>query len=703
MRAASWSTFSQKPLISSNRLGCENVLNASRFATLVGAGVHIGSQLMFLVALTQVASQVTTAKPQEKRTEQEPASVAVDVVVSDGNGRPVKWLREQDFQLVENHGRRQIRSFTAHEKQAANGTFESPKLPENAFTNAFAPEMESLNVIFLDQMITSPEHQQQALEQVAHYIDQKSPGSYFAVFVYRRSDTACQSCDGLRMVQGITANKDLLIGGLRNMEAEPKEPSLLPDTPFEDTSLRALAAIGNFLKDLPGRKQLIWLSDAFDAAPLAERSDIWFPPKFKGWQDVDPTSPVQTLRLASSRLAMSRVAVYPVDLTGKGKKVEKRRLCFDFFWYEHEIHTESEEDSLYTECKSRGIGLDGMAAHTGGRAFHGLDSIQEAMAQAVDEGTNHYTLSYVPAKGKLDGKLRNLKITIDQKDYEVRFRQRYWADDPVAVYRPGTEASPDVVLSGPACINPPGQIAGIPSAMPIQICGDVPLEMVRVTSSSDVNRSKESIDAAMRYGGPELTDLPFSVQITANGKPRKATAEQMAQLANFQSFRDDSVQRAMLNLTKNKKTIVLNSLPAPDEVYLQSFSLDCSTPASDLKLTRAEDGKQAVYLEIAVLAFDERGKKVVGLKDTISIKFSASELERFGKEGFHHRVEFDVPERGVVLRVGVHDISQDKLGAVEIPVWAIKNPFRRQRLHVPALTDDSSAKKHSRKTSIKSP
>lgn len=704
--------------------------------------MRLARQWISLLALTEVVNLTSALLLRGGSTgEQERARVVVDVVVTDKENRRVSGLREQDFQAFENKERQEIRSFTVHELQATAGAFNSPKLPENTFTNVSDSEMQSLNVILLDQMITSTEDQRLALQEVSRYLAQKSPGSYFAIFIYRKSDTACQSCDGLRMLQGITANKELLVGALSSREAEPKQPALLMSgvaaTPgavgvptvggvptvagmdpyqmqrlgwqeLEDTNLRALSYIGNFLKELPGRKQLIWLSDTFDAGPLAERADIWFPPKFRGWQKVDPVSTVQTLHLTADRLAMSRVAVYPIDLSGKSNTVEKKRLCVDFPPY---LHTESEEDSMYFECKAEGMALNYTAAQTGGQAFHDRNRIQEAIARAVDEGTNYYTVSYEPAKGKLSGKLRNVRITLAQKDYQLRFRHRYWADDPAIVFRPGTESSPDIILPlAGGCTNAPGRVGGISNAAPVQLCGaDMPQLAGRIISPTGPDKTEEPILDGMRYGGPELKGVIFEVKVTANGKPKEATAEQMRQVADFESFRDDSVAQAMVNLTKEEKKTkhhgqtVLNSLPLPDPVYLQRFWLDCSIAANELKLTLDEEGNQIANLEIAVVAFDERGKKVAGLKDTISVKFSASQLLRFEKDGYHKRVDFDVPERGSVLRVAVRDVSQGKLGALEIPVWAIKNPFQRRRLKVPVFPDGDTKKETAEKVLRKKP
>lgn len=393
-----------------------------------------------IVALNLVGAIPTNGSGENK--ESDIHQVVVDVVVTDSNNQPVKGLRELDFQVFEGNKLQQIRSFEAHDQQAATQTLQPTKLADNTFSNVGESETGPINVILLDQMTTSTEDQKLAKQELIAYLEQKPPETRFAIFTYRNNgDTFCISCTALRMLQGITADKELLIGALEGRGARPQEPALrlLAAWEIEDTSMHVLAEIGNFLKELSGRKQLIWLSDNFDAAPVAERGDIWFPPKFKGWENVNPLSKEQTLHLAASRLAIARVAVYPIDLIGRSKTIESKRLCPEnsaITWFVGiNLYGQSEEDPRFYKCTgAKGIRVDSMAGKSGGQAFHRRGEIREAIAQAVAEGENYYTLSYSATK-KFDGKLRTIRVAINQKVYQVRFRQHYFADDPSTVYQ----------------------------------------------------------------------------------------------------------------------------------------------------------------------------------------------------------------------------------------------------------------------------
>jgi hypothetical protein len=329
---------------------------------------------------------------------------------------------------------------------------------------------------------------------------------------------------------------------------------------------------------------------------------------------------------------------------------------------------------MYYECTSADEGhVDNMAGKSGGQGFHHRAGVQEAIAQAVAEGENYYTLSYSPTKTSYDGKLRTIRVAINRNDYRVRFRQHYFADDPSTLYRPEAVPSPDIVLPGASITTPwlVGRVSGLDHA-----------------------ESREPITAGMRYGGPELDGLIFEAHVTARGRPTKASEEQMKQLENYKSFRDENTERYMWNLaqqqlkTQNHGQILLSSLPPPDQVYLQGFSIDYSIAASQLGLTGAADGKLIANLEIAVLAFDDRGKEVTGIKDTVS--FAAHAAQAQGSPASEYRIQqtLDVPERASVLRIAMRDVSRNKVGSAEIPIWAISNPYQRRRLEIPVIAED---------------
>ena len=71
-----------------------------------------------------------------------------------------------------------------------------------------------------------------------------------------------------------------------------------------------------------------------------------------------------------------------------------------------------------------------MADATGGRAFVNTNGLTDAVANAIDEGSNFYTLAYTPANSTRDGGFRKIKVQLAREGLTLAYRQGYFADDP---------------------------------------------------------------------------------------------------------------------------------------------------------------------------------------------------------------------------------------------------------------------------------
>lgn len=98
---------------------------------------------------------------------------------------------------------------------------------------------------------------------------------------------------------------------------------------------------------------------------------------------------------------------------------------------------------------------------------------------------------------------------------------------------------------------------------------------------------------------------------------------------------------------------------------------------------------------IAVLAFDERGKEVTGIKDTVSLAVHVAQLQGSPASEYHIEQTLDVPERASVLRIAMRDVSRNEVGSAEILIWAISNPYQRRRLEIPVIAEDGRREKKS--------
>jgi hypothetical protein len=192
------------------------------------------------------------------------------------------------------------------------------------------------------------------------------------------------------------------------------------------TTRDALDSIARHLANVPGRKNLIWVSTAF---PLVVQRPHEF---IDNSRDVDR---------AARALSDANVAVYPVDPRGI-----PGAMAYGYV-------TAPELGTLPAGCSSgpcvrpplsqvRGpeAGVDTMitlAGLTGGRAFRDTNGLEESMRQAMEEGKVSYVLGFYPPDDAFDGHFHKLEVRVARKGVEIRARNGYFAAPS-----PGSTASP---------------------------------------------------------------------------------------------------------------------------------------------------------------------------------------------------------------------------------------------------------------------
>jgi hypothetical protein len=57
--------------------------------------------------------------------------------------------------------------------------------------------------------------------------------------------------------------------------------------------------------------------------------------------------------------------------------------------------------------------------------------LSDAVAAAIADGSNYYTLSYTPNDVNWDGRFRKISVALAEKGYRLTYRRGYYADDPI--------------------------------------------------------------------------------------------------------------------------------------------------------------------------------------------------------------------------------------------------------------------------------
>lgn len=258
------------------------------------------------------------------------------------------------------------------------------------------------------------------------------------------------------------------------------------------SATRALTGIARFLADLPGHKNVIWLSASFQSAVMPS-SD----PTVEGF------SASEEIKEITDTLARGQIAVYPVDVRGSVV-----------------THVSAHPSAMGMVTDSDGPALDasylterGIADATGGRAFYGTNDVAGALTEATEVGGHYYSLTYSPSNQDYNGQLRHIHVELAKRGYHLAYRRSYYGNPEPIQPDPAKQNHLTSELKPPQSTKPSG-----------------------------------SLYPNLQHGAPLAHQLLFRAHIHALAPPAKATPQQMARLSEQPAFRDGHANRASKSL-----------------------------------------------------------------------------------------------------------------------------------------------------------
>lgn len=373
---------------------------------------------MFSISASALPSQ---DKPQEPiRISAE--LVQVDVLVTGKDGKPVRGLKREDFELYDNGKLQHITNFS-YEQSRLNkieADDETPRALPKAIT---AGELRRVMAFVIDTLHMNSEHVLRARKMLEDFIEKKmEPGDVVLIM---------PTGGGSGLLQQFTADQRLLrraVGRLRpfvlGFSATPYrtlEPTIGPtrmgfptagaprglntiDSLEEYDVLSTLRTMDNVIKSLaklPGRKLGVFISAGFR---------------------VNQTQTNSALSDMTARAARANVIFYSIDPRG-----------LDPLGLDAGDNPGSQSASEFIESKRNDVfdsqnSLNAIAADTGGRYFRNTNDIRRGLDQMLEENSEYYVLGFQPEEKKWDGKFHKLKVAVrGRADLRVSTRKGYMA------------------------------------------------------------------------------------------------------------------------------------------------------------------------------------------------------------------------------------------------------------------------------------
>lgn len=377
--------------------------------------------------------------------------VVVEVIASNGNGNPVTDLEAKDFTILENGKPQQVSSFSFHlpaARQNGGAQVSVEKLAPDVFSNVPHYSQTGIwNVLLLDYMnsqITSQADLRQQLVKVLENV----PDEPLAVYILTDKLHLLHdfSMDRAALTQLISALKNHISGNLDNAKGGHEMArypagflNLLPPQSREavirseadmtaartDVRLRqTMSALNQIVRNvaaLPGRKNLIWVSQAF---PFSIQPGT----VVNGFDAATGRQFDVSVPATANALLDSQVAIYPVDPSGVHLPDE-----FDPATQTDALGLPETSKTISDLHRAENIthaSVNELADRTGGRAFYNLNDIGKAVVQSMRDGGTYYTLAYYPSDKNWNGKFRHIVVKVDRSDVKLRHRSGYFALDP---------------------------------------------------------------------------------------------------------------------------------------------------------------------------------------------------------------------------------------------------------------------------------
>jgi VWFA-related protein len=398
-------------------------------------------------AAPQPGTQASSSAPTLRVTSRE---TVVDVTVTDAKGQPVHGLTQSDFTVKEDGQAQPLRSFVEVREDNPPAAAHPPQLPPNVYTNLQPPPTTSaVNILLLDGLNTLPADQVNMRQESLKYLKSMPKGTWIAVL---------SLTSNLRILQGFTADPAVLIAvvdskknrALPSPFIDSDSAAILDDEADAQTelgnddaaaaiqefsneqvgvqtdirnrmTLEALNQIAAYVAGIKGRKNLIWFTDGM---PLNLFPD-------GGVNDLQGmTDYARDVRKTTDLLTAAEVAVYPVDA----------RKLFNVTADEADQHLDrittrtggvvaQNQQKAQNKKGNELLGMEAIAEATGGVAYYNTNDLKTAVAKAIANGANYYTVSYTPPDLRFDGRYHSIDVEVDKPGLHVAYRKGYNADD----------------------------------------------------------------------------------------------------------------------------------------------------------------------------------------------------------------------------------------------------------------------------------
>jgi VWFA-related protein len=564
--------------------------------------------------------------------------VIIDVVVSGPDGRPVHGLRSKDFVLTEDGKLQRVLNFQEHSAPVAGhiDTVAAPKLAPGLFTNFTSTHTDGpANVLLLDMLNTPLRDQSYARQQIQDYLNHAQAGTQIAIFGLSNR---------LTILQSFTTDPRLLKAAIERKNAS--SGSALLNDPLGGGAVGAgESGVSDALSDLAPAPDIL---EAVANAQQFEAETQTF--QFRQRSQITLDALNQLARYLASIPGRKNLIWFsgslPINIlpsTSTADGFDSMGSSEEEFRETTDLLTRSQV-SLYP-VDVRGLTNTGIfnAASAGTKYARDPTNVgkDETKFNSQTAGENTTMLQAAHDTGgrafiNTNGLSEAVGKAID--DGSNYYTLTY---SPANTRWDGRYRKLDVALAGKnyTLSYRRGYYADDPN-----VSASSSRREASATPGSAA--SKSVITRTMVRGAPVPTQIVFTIRV----RPSTGKAEDEPAAGN--------------------EVAVANAEAKPP---FTRYAIDFALNARDISFSQS-DGLSHGGCEFVIFVYDADGTLVNRAGSTLHADLKPAAYADFLRHPLSYNQDISVPRKGdFFLRIAVHDLNSDRVGAVEVPLNAVKN------------------------------
>jgi len=608
-----------------------------------------------LAVLACIAVAAAKAEPPaQSKSAQQPAQsgvtlrtgaqlVILDVVVTDSHQNAVHNLTASDFTLLEKNVPQQIRNFEEHTAVSAVEAAKAapmPTLPPGIFTN-YAPVApgSAVNILLLDALNTPMRDQAYVRDQLKQYLNHARPGVRIAIFGLTTR---------LNLLQGFTSDPALLKAFVN--KKLPKASPLLDDQIGAGGQAEELSdTLSNFGD--PNLDTMIANMQQFEAEHDS------FKVQMRTRYTLDAMN--QLARYLSGIPGRKNLiwfsGSFPLNIMPNGDLSDPFAVMGsseDEFRETTNLLTLSQVAVYPVDARGLMVSPVFDASNSGARYARNPAAFGRDQAKFLQQTAEEHMTMAQMAEATGGRAFYNTNGLSQAVEKAIDSGSNYYtlAYSPTNTKWDGRFRKIEIRLkqSGYTLAYRRGYYAIAPGDAPQKDADPAAL-------AANAPFASNPMRAAMMRGGPDPTEIIFKARVL----PVSSTTENQPASGN-----------------------ALNPAIKAKGPYLR-YAIDIAADPRTL-LSPSTGGNYAGAIQFLTYVYDQDGNIINLIDNKTSANLTPVAYVQSLHGGLHWRQEISVPAKGsYFLRIGIHDLTGNRVGAVEVPVAAVKG--------LPPLTPASGA------------